>query len=182
MLSKRGFLNGLGVGIIIGAVLLHIINYTESFNNKPLLTETNSIEKNWDESKFKALADAHSFKVYGKSDKLYTEAELTIETAKRINEVKQVVPIPAVVSATTNPSPTITSTPLPTISYTIKEGMFSSEVAENLEQLGIIKDSSAFLQTLKQKQLDTKLQRATFSFTANEKIDDVITLITTPLK
>jgi outer membrane biosynthesis protein TonB len=185
--KNKGFLYGLGIGLILGACLLQLMNFAV-LDNK---TISNGISSPSPSSSISPSP------VQSPTTKATVEP---IKTTKPTQTVKQpelpttsVVPSPKVTKTAepvvSTPKVTKTETPVePTpivaanpsaIEIIIERGMTSSEVASLLFNKGIISDEKAFDDSLSHLKLDRIIRIGTFVFLPNEKDSDIINKITT---
>ncbi|ANY69646.1 hypothetical protein BBD42_26535 [Paenibacillus sp. BIHB 4019] len=187
MFKNRVFLTGLGLGIIIGALLLQMMMIGESSQQK-LSNRDN--------------ADA------GQEEKLYSQSEVDaiVEAQKATSSIKEESEATAVPSPTASPeqapsesaapqasapaSPKASAVPTDNSSAAadtdentirkmvrIQAGTNLTAASELLAKEKLISDKAAFIRKMKQEK---KLVRAGyFLFTGNPSLEEVITTITT---
>ena len=169
MFKNKGFLYGLGLGLILGASLLQLMNFAV-LDNKTLINETPT------------------------SSPSILPSIVPVETVKSISTVKPIssANAPETPSSTPVTSPVITKTdepnpPTPVASMAdpsvkivlIETGMSSAEVASLLFNKGIITDQKAFDNSLNHLKLDRIIRVGSYTFLPNEKDEDIINKITT---
>ena len=173
MFKNKGFLYGLGLGLILGASLLQLMNFAV-LDNKTLINETQTSSPSISPSILTSI--------------------VPVETAKPISTVKPIstANAPETPSSTPVTSPVITKTdeptpPTPVASMAdpsakivlIETGMSSAEVASLLFNKGIITDQKAFDNSLNHLKLDRIIRIGSYTFLPNEKDEDIINKITT---
>lgn len=83
---------------------------------------------------------------------------------------------PAVVQA---PTPTPAQTPSSQrIEVNIKSGMSSEEIAELLEEKGLLRDTKSFLRRLGELEMDERLKVGSFEINKGTGIDEIIKILT----
>jgi hypothetical protein len=169
--KNKGFLYGLGVGLILGASLLQLMNFA-AIDHITISNETQNLSPS------------------------ILPSTTPLTSIKPIATVKPAAPTkttkaPDPPSSTTVSTPVITRTEKPTvptpvatladpsgITVLIQNGMTSSEVANLLFNKGIILDKKAFDDALSQLKLDRIIRIGSFTFLPNEKDEIIINKIT----
>lgn len=201
MIKNRSFMTGLGIGLLLGALLLQLMivgQGKESGSNTaaPLKLSKEQLQQQ---------ADAMNLQVFGPEDKLMTEDEwkqqMVEQSAKpqgsgtnspeagspAVSPEKPGQPTtPGAVDkqsppgepAAKNPkSPT--SPPIQTIELQITKGSNLEDVAGKLKKAGVISDSGAFIQKGRSQKMSTKIQTGKYTFTPGEDLNSIINKITT---
>ena len=68
--------------------------------------------------------------------------------------------------------------PMEKVTVEIKSGMSSESIAALLKQKGIIDDSAAFIDKLKESNKDTKLKEGTYEIPKGSGYDEIISILT----
>lgn len=167
MLKNRTFLTGLGIGIMIGALLLQLM-YIGEDNQQKLNNSLN-----------------------GEDTKMYTQAEVDLMlaaerdsaelNAKTEDEALQAEATPspassdAVPSAESSEEPAVEEEPVQ-LQLRIQGGMNLTQTAELLKENHLIADKSAFI--AKMKKTKKPVRAGYFLFIGEPTLDEVITKIT----
>lgn len=190
MRKNRSWLMGLGIGIILGASMLQLINAAKDrSDNMPPTREQLQQE-----------AKDAGFAVYPADEKLYTEEELQ----KKLDEATQAKPKPeaqpsddAAPQAEASSSPSAESSPRPSgeapatesagepanvdsrdepVTLYVRPNMSLQQVAEELEKLGIVADADAFVKTA--KPISKRLDPGTATFAPGMTDEDIMSELT----
>jgi len=165
--KNKGFLYGLGLGLILGASLLYLMNIALIKTNNltddlpaipstPQATET--VKPTPTVAPFKAIA--------------------TLVPVATTNAPATALPVKSVKPST--PVTPDASADVPTnINVIINEGMNSSDVAELLFDKGVILDLNGFEKLLDKLKLDRVIHYGSYTFSADQNMDEVINQITT---
>jgi hypothetical protein len=173
--KNKGFLYGLGLGLILGASLLQLMNFSV-LDNKTIVNETQSASPSISPS-IEPIASLEPFATV----KPIKPTETTAIPEAPSSTPKSVPVATPAVSKTEEPA---TPTPAATIaavsgtSVLIENGMTSSEVSSLLFKKGIIADQKAFDSALSQLKLDRIIRIGTFNFLPDETDEDIINKIT----
>lgn len=169
MFKNKGFLYGLGLGLILGSSLLQLMNFAV-LDDKTLTNNTQTASPSISPS----LEPVISVKPIA--------TVKPIETAHTPGTPsKSAITTPAITKTEAPASPTpvaIMADPSGKI-ILIEEGMTSGEVASLLFNKGIIKDEKAFDDSLGHLNLDRIIRVGSYTFLPNEKAEDIINKITT---
>ncbi len=172
MFKNKGFLYGLGLGLIIGATLLQLMNFA--------VLEDETIQDTTETASPSISPSPTPF--------------ASIEPVAPVQSTKptKTANAPALPSATPVSTPLISeveepSTPSPAAvidaptdkTIVIENGMTSSQVSRLLFNEGIIKDEKAFDNSLSHLKLDRIIRVGSFTFLPEESVDDIINKITT---
>ncbi|MFF2089039.1 hypothetical protein [Paenibacillus sp. NPDC058174] len=174
MLRNRMFLTGLGIGIIVGALLLQLLQIGEQSQAK--------------------LGES----LFAGEEKQYTQQELDTAVAAAREEKAADKPssIPAGTEATTAPSPSATpvastepekkpestekpqqteepEAPVQELVLQIKGGTNLTETAKLLAENGLIEDKAAFISAMKR----SKFRAGYFLFKGKPQLKEVISII-----
>lgn len=193
MIKNRNFIFGLGIGLILGAVLLQLMILGER-SMTSLQPQDEPMTREQVEQEAKAL----NLKVVDDAEELMTEQEWKEKIKKdsgNMNGTSVVPPSKADVTEkpdspqtpekpeknTTNTKTPVVkepSTPKSTapaqIRYVITKGSNLSNVADGLEQVGVITDKQAFIKAATVKKINQNIQTGTFTFIAGEDYDSII--------
>lgn len=189
MRKNRNWLMGLGIGIILGASMLQLINAAkdQSDNIPPTREE------------LQQQAEKAGFAVYPADEKLYNEEELQ----KKLDEAAKAEPEAqpsddAGRQEDASPSPSAESSPRPSdeapasdsvgepandgskdaepVTLYVRPTMNLQQVAEELEKLGIVEDAEAFVE--KAKPISKRLDPGTATFTPGMTDEDIMSELT----
>lgn len=179
MFKNRLFLSGLGVGLILGAILLQIMN---SMNNAGSRKELIYTQSQFDAALEKQLKEA-KLKMNQTITPSATPTDLKSGSASPTpSPIPSATPKLSELPKPTNSSPESPKPPEIKKSITIIEGMTSIEVTNLFFNNGIISDKEAFLAEIMKHQLERKMQIGSYSFDSSAKIVDMVKTISTPLK
>lgn len=198
MIRNRQFMTGLGIGLIVGALLLQIMMIGQGPNGK--LQTKEQIEQ---------AAAALNLKVVSADQELLTEEEWQEkaeqeqagldEGIKSENPVDPSNPdapntpgapddpdLPGGKGAVSVPETTSPASPKEpdkaTVTYKISHGSTLTGVAEGLLKAGVISDKEAFLQAAKDKKINYKVRTGTFTFEQGEDFGSIISKISSTVK
>ncbi len=186
MFKNKLFLTGLGIGLIVGAILLEIMTYA----NNPLPEQGNVVEETMEEAELVEAVEKLGYRVI--------KTDLTSTPAPQANMDKE-TPVPTLaptptsettlspsLSPSPSASPTATVVPTPAtsspskgVTVTIPRGSGSGAVGDLLFRSKVISDVDEFKKLVESRKLTNKIQPGTFSFTGTETLDEVIRVITT---
>ncbi|HEY0826969.1 MAG TPA: hypothetical protein VGE40_02645 [Bacilli bacterium] len=164
MFKNKFFLNGLGIGLIVGAILLQIMIYAD----KPLPEQGNVPEDPMDETELVEAVEKLGYSVIKK--------DLTSTPSPQ--EKTDITPVPAL---TSSPSPVITQSPSPSkeITVIIPRGSGSEAVGNLLFKSKVISNVDEFVKAVENRKLTNKIQSGSFSFTGKETLNEILKIITT---
>lgn len=170
MLSNKTLLYGLGIGLIIGAILVQLMNAAVPKSNwegntltgKPALEDYNV-------NQIKELASKY-FKVFEKEDKVYNQQEVDNLIQQKLKEEKDKQ---GTADAGTG------GQHKETYVY-VSKGLVSSNVADMLYQSGVITDRKAFEDEMNKKELNDKIVTGIHVFKGPQELSQVISNITSP--
>jgi len=154
-MSKRMFWNGIGIGLIVGAVLLQLMLAVRG--DTPSASGAAPIDS--------------------ASDKLYTEAELNAKLESKLKEELAKQP-----KATPAPSATPAATPSPakpkmTVLY-VMPGLSSDKIVDMLYQSGLVSQKNEFAAEMKKRDLNGKIRSGVHLFEGEPNWDDIIANLT----
>jgi hypothetical protein len=187
--KNKGFLYGLGLGMILGATLLQLMNFSGVNQTitkvSPSASPTSSISPSSapDQSPTtKTTIDpVESIKPTQTTVKPDTP-NITAVPAPVVSKTEE----PAVpktedtqIDEPVKPTPVATVTDPSAINIIIERGMTSSEVASLLFNKGIIADRKSFDESLSHLKLDRIIRIGTFTFLPGQEDSDIINQITT---
>jgi hypothetical protein len=183
MLNDRKFLNGLGIGLIVGAMLLELMNQSAvtslpaTDSNPPVSVSDSGL----------AQPNEPDKKDVAKEPK-YTQAEVDTLIQRKVAEAASAA---AKASPTPQPDPSKTAAAPPdmssdkppekTTAMFISEGLSASEIAELLYRSEIIPDRAQFLLQLDERNLNRRIQRGYFEFLGHPGVEEIVDQITTAL-
>ncbi|WNQ13760.1 hypothetical protein MJA45_12305 [Paenibacillus aurantius] len=160
MLKNRSLLKGLGIGLMVGAFLVQLMNGAAAIESR---TALNNPEPSYDVETLKTKAAEKGLVVESRKD-----WEALNAAAKKAEQT----PAP-----TTAPAP---SAPERTI-FLYKDMSFS-QVEEYLFVSGVIQDRLAFQQKIAAGKLENRIQAGLYTFKVNSSIEEVIAKIAPPPK
>jgi len=196
-MKLKYYMRGLGLGIILTTLILTISGNTqEKLSDKEIKVRAAALgmveEDNSDLHKIldgnKPSGTDQATGAPGASPSLEptqtAAAEPTILPTKEPTPKPSVTPIP-----TLTPTPTPVPTPIPVvnnnqdadkkISFTIKRGMSSGQVATLLVQKGLIEDADDFNKYIIKKDKESTIRVGTYSLPQTATYDDIVKIITT---
>ncbi|EFU40096.1 hypothetical protein PVOR_22594 [Paenibacillus vortex V453] len=194
MIKNRTFMMGLGSGLVVGAILLQLMWIGQG--------STASDTKDLTKEQLMAAAEALDMQVIEPSEELLTAdqweekklSERSSDTegsdkAKEIGTKQPDIPEqpekpeadgkdqkPKEINKPAEPkTPVKASAP---IKVNIRAGNNLSDVASHLLSAGVIDNKQAFINKATEKKINTSIQSGTYSFTAGESYNSIITKIT----
>lgn len=206
-MKNRSFMSGLGVGLIMGAILLQLMIVGEG-QVSPLKDQSaNDLTREEIEEKAKAL----DLKVTESSEQLLTEEEWkqqkleqssqpqgeTTQVPTQATPAKEVTkpsspnePVKKEETSSTVVSPK-TQTTVPTktpvspsktvapqvVEYKIKKGSNLTNIAEDLEKIGVITSSDQFIKQAAEQKINRKIREGSYTFNKGESIESIISKI-----
>ncbi|MCP1305856.1 hypothetical protein [Paenibacillus tyrfis] len=169
MLKNKSLLYGLGTGLILGAVLLQLMNaVAPSSSAAPKQPAAGQAPEEMDRVRLKEVASTY-FNVYDKSQKLYDQPQVDALIAQKLKEERD--------KQAAQPQSAVPDKE--TYIY-VSKGMTAAQVADLLQQSGVIADRNAFVDTMKQKQMNDKIISGAHVFKGSQELTQVITNLTTP--
>lgn len=204
MIKNRSLMIGIGIGIIIGAVLLQLFNIGKG---QTMLDGTQLTA-----DQIREAAQAQNMQVYASTEKVYSSDEwkqLQQEEKQKQEAAKQAkekangqdttkeptseqpttpedptTPESKETKTTTNSTTPKTSNPssptqpnTPT-TFKITSGEMLNDIAYNLKTEGVIDSQKEFVNRVSELKANTKLQVGTFTLNAGEDLDSIIDKIT----
>lgn len=166
MLNNRTLLIGIGLGIIVGAILMQLMLYVDK-QDQSFASQNNINSETSPLTKATLLSEAArlEFQVHPKDEKLFTQKDLDAKL-KVAAASKPVAPKPEQPAQTE-------------IKLYIHKGMDSASLAAILTEIGVIDDADAFVELMTIKKANRKIQAGLFTFKGKETPQDVIRIITT---
>ncbi|RTE01805.1 hypothetical protein [Paenibacillus whitsoniae] len=175
MFKNRLFVSGLGIGVIVGAILLEIMLVRPSAAPNTNPSGTISLEE-MDPQKLKQEASKY-FQVYDLNVKMFTQAELDAAVQKKVKEEGD-----KAAAAPKTEQQTAKAPPQKIVIY-VQPNLDATAVADLLVQSGVIADRNAFAAELAKQGGNYKIQ---VGFHAFEGVQDmagiVANLLTQPPK
>ncbi|PAD75952.1 endolytic transglycosylase MltG [Paenibacillus campinasensis] len=197
MIRNRTFMMGLGIGLVLGAILLQLMIIGEgkqtqedaaaNLTREQLIAAAEAmnlqvVERSEDEEGAGEEADAASGTSEGEA-----EAAPVNPPAPEEPEAPQQPEQPdEAQSASTQAGGEVSppSEPKPPAEEPIKlvvvRGSMLADVAEDLLQAGIIEDKQAFIARASSRNINRRVQTGTYSFKAGEDFDTIISELTKP--
>ncbi|MEX2462234.1 MAG: hypothetical protein WD469_13220 [Paenibacillaceae bacterium] len=169
MFKNKGFLYGLGLGLILGAGLLQLMNFAV-LDDKTNSNVVASLPPSISPSK-KPVASIRPVETV-------KQAETAI-TPQTPSSTAVATPVIAKTGKPATPTPVATMVNPVGKLVIIENGMTSAEVANLLFSEGIIADQKAFDDALSHLKLDRIIRIGTYTFLPAEKDEDIINRITT---
>ncbi|MGG3507381.1 endolytic transglycosylase MltG [Paenibacillus lautus] len=197
MIKNRTFMMGLGSGLVIGAVLLQLMWIGQG----TAASETQELTK----EQLMAAAEALDMQVVEGSDELMTaeqweekrlgesagESEEGADPARKTGTDKPGAPQQpekpeagvdkkqeSTLKVTDPAKPKTPAKAEAPIKVNIPAGNNLSDVANSLLRAGVIDNKQAFINKATEKKINTMIQSGTYSFTAGESYNSIITKIT----
>ncbi len=168
MLKNKSLLYGLGTGLILGAVLLQLMNEAAPANSaaskRPAAGQA---PEEMDLIRLKEVASTY-YNVYDKSQKLYDQTQVDAMIAQKLKEEND--------KQAAQPQP---AAPDKETYIYVSKGMTAVQVADLLQQSGVIADKTAFVGMMKQKQLNDKIVSGVHVFKGFPELAQVIANLTT---
>jgi hypothetical protein len=165
---NKGFLYGLGLGLILGASLLQLMNFAvvtgKSISSNVITASPTIAPTSLSEAPMRPATTVKPTETTNNPDK--PSSPITSTTAITKTEKP------------TSPTPVSNRADSSGIIVLIEKGMTSSEVANLLFSKGIISDHKAFDDSLGNLKLDRIIRVGTYTFLPNEKDEDIINKIT----
>lgn len=166
MFRNKIYLYGLGIGLIVGAVLLQLMIISSKYSQTDTIANVTSnipIEE-LDAQKLKAEA-AKSFQVFDKNVKVYIQADFDAELQKKLKEEKDKLP-------------TASSSPAKRTYLYIQPNLPASSVAELLYKAEIVTDRRAFEEALIKQDVTNKMQVGFHMFEGAPDLQQIIKNLT----
>ncbi|MEB3101134.1 hypothetical protein [Ferviditalea candida] len=161
MHKNRLFLNGLGLGLIAGALLLQLMNSVPSSDKEALIPQqTANATPQMDLNEIKARAGELGLHVFDKDEKIYTEVELQDQLEKSKREAIQSL------------------SPQTRWVFAISAGMSAYKIADMLISMQIIEDTNAFIAEIKSQNLGSKIRAGIYTFDQKPTMAELIDKIT----
>jgi len=196
VIKNRTYMMGVGTGLVLGAVLLQLMWVGQG--------STASVTQSLTKEELTAAAEALDLQVVERSDELMTEEQweekklagnddgesADTDPAPKPDSKRPAVPqqpkqpdtdadkqeSPQVKQPAEPKTPTKAKT---SIQVRIPAGNNLSDVANSLLSAGVIEDKQAFISKATEKKINRTIQSGTYSFTAGESYNSIITKITT---
>ncbi|MBE1446431.1 MULTISPECIES: hypothetical protein [unclassified Paenibacillus] len=164
MLKNRSLLFGLGLGLIAGALLLQVMNIAVSPQ------QANGLElQELDKQKLKEAASKY-FQVNELDQKLYNQAQADALVQQKLKEEKEKQAANAPAQAAKEPAKE-------TYIF-ISKGLTAGNVADLLQQSGVISDRKAFEDAMYKQQLNDKIVAGVHVFKGPQDLTQVLTNLT----
>lgn len=195
MIKNRTFMMGLGSGLVIGAVLLQLMwigqgttaSETQELTKEQLVAAAEALDmqvvegsdelltaEQWEEKKLGEGGESEGAEPAQKTGTEKPEAPEQPKKPEPGEEKKQESP------RVTNPAkPKTPAKAEAQIKVNIPSGNNLSDVANSLMNAGVIDNKQAFITKATENKINTKILSGTYSFTAGESYNSIITKITT---
>ncbi|MEX1031024.1 MAG: hypothetical protein WDZ91_13410 [Paenibacillaceae bacterium] len=196
MLKDTRLLIGLGIGLIIGALLLELMNVAiTGVSQDALSNEINNgtLTEKYTLEQLKDIADSLDYNIIEKSVVYYTQGEMdeAIVKAKKsaiaepVTDPKQPIVTEPVVKEPVVKEPEVVGTAekvvngnTTTYRIRIETGMVTANVTELLLTVGLISDVDSFKKELNRRKLNESIQVGMFEFTTKPSLTELINKIT----
>jgi hypothetical protein len=166
MLNNKSLLYGLGIGLIIGAILLQLMTIANPAAANLTSSSKTAIASELDRTQLKEAA-AKYYQVFENDQKMYSQAQVDTIVQQKIKEETDK-------HAAAQQPP---SAAKETYVY-ISTGLNAGNVGELLFRSGVITDRKAFDDIMAQQQLNGKIVVGVHSFKIPSDLNTVITKIT----
>ncbi|MGG1879297.1 hypothetical protein ABDI30_17230 [Paenibacillus cisolokensis] len=202
MIRNRTFMMGLGIGLVLGAILLQLMIIGEgkqtqedaaaNLTREQLIAAAEAmnlqvVERSEDEEGAGEEADAASGTSEGEGQgEAEAEAPVNPPAPEEPEAPQQPEQPDEAQSASTEAGGEVSppSEPKPPAEEPIKlvvvRGSMLADVAEDLLQAGIIEDKQAFIARASSRNINRRVQTGTYSFKAGEDFDTIISELTKP--
>jgi hypothetical protein len=184
MLRDRKFLNGLGIGLVVGAILLELMNQSavmslpETDNQPPVSISDTGLSPSSKPAEEDSVAE-----------RKYTQAEVDSLIQRKLAEAaaaKSPQPPPSPQSQPQSDSSEPADSPTDamqgrTTAMFISEGLSATEIAELLFRSEVITDREQFLMLLDSRNMNRRIQRGYFEFHGHPELEEIVDQITTVL-
>lgn len=179
-MKKKYFLRGLGVGILVTALVL-CIAYRKHNSEETVVKRATELGMVFPErtpdTLFAASGAAVTF-----SPEPAVDEKGTPESTEGATEVpKETMKATSTSKATVTQEATSTSTPKvikSTHTFTVKDGLLSSSVAREMKKAGVIKDADAFDEYLESSGVARKLRAGKYKIPVGASYEEIANIIT----
>jgi hypothetical protein len=171
VLKDTRLLIGLGIGLIIGALLLELMNVAiTGVSQDALSNETNNgiLTEKYTLEQLKDIANSLDYKIIEKSVIYYTQGEMD-EAIVKAKKSAIVEPVPE----------KVVNGKITSYRIRIETGMVTADVTELLLTVGLISDVDSFEKELNRRKLNESIQVGTFEFANKPSLTELINTITT---
>lgn len=169
MFKNRALVTGIGIGIIVGAILLQVMLIRPSSPSKSGIT----LEE-MDPQKLKEEASKY-YLVLEKNVKMYTQAELDAAIQKKLKEETD-----KLAAARPQDQPKVSPPPVSSkIVIYVQQNLDASTVADLLFRAGVISDRKAFITELDKQGGNTKIQVGFHEFEGKMEMPTIVTNLIT---
>lgn len=190
-MKLKYYMRGLGIGIILTALILSISGNKERLSNDEIVSRAKNLgmvlEKDLDAEFEKALEEGKPSPMPSEMpDATPAATSVTVAPAQELTQVPTIIPtaIPTIIPTTipaTIPTIAPAKTPgledLGEISFTIKSGMSSGKVAKLLYQLGLVDDADKFNEYIVDAGKANVIQVGTYSVLPGASYEDILNKI-----
>jgi len=206
-MKNRSFMSGLGIGLIIGAILLQLMIVGEG-QVSTTADQSADLTRQQIEEKAKAMdlkviesseqlltkeqwqqqKDEQSVDPQGKSTQLPTKAKPAIEPVQPSSpeqpEKKESESASSKIQSPQAQSTLPPKTPVApakvkaqVVEYKIKKGSNLTKIADDLEKIGVIGSSEQFIKQAVDQKINRKIRDGSYTFTKGENIESIISKI-----
>jgi hypothetical protein len=170
VLTNKSLLYGLGIGLIIGALLLQLMNITKPPTMKPDLIKDSATFDGADRVQLKEAAKKY-YQVFENDQKLLTQSQVNALVEQKIKEEKDKY------LAAPQLQPVVE--PVKETYIYISNGLNAGNVADLLVQSGVVTDRKAFEDLMSQQQLNARIVSGVYVFNSPFELPRVVSTITT---
>ncbi|MDR6552789.1 hypothetical protein [Paenibacillus qinlingensis] len=171
MFKNRALVSGIGIGIIVGAILLQVMLLRPS---SPSQSGSGISMEEMDPQKLKVEASKY-YQVHEKNIKLYTQVELDDTVQKKLKEEADKL---AAAKPQVQPSASQAPVSSKVILY-VQPNLDATAVAELMIRSGIITDRKAFIAELNKQGGNSKIQVGFHEFVGNLDMQALVTNLIT---
>ena len=174
-MKLKYYMRGLGLGILITTLILSVGNSKQKLSDKEIMQRASELGMVMKEEENAALEQVI------KDSALSPTAEPTAALSPTVEPTTAPTPTTAPSSTpapTKRPEPTKSSEDGDKITFVIKSGMSSGQVAEVLVNAGLINDADEFNQNIVKSGKASIIRVGTYSISENATYDEIITAIT----
>jgi cell division protein YceG involved in septum cleavage len=170
VLTNKSLLYGLGIGLIIGALLLQLMNITKPSIVKPDLSKGSAAISEMDRAQLKEAATKY-YQVFDNDQKLFNQAQIDAIVAQKVKEEKDKQPVA--------PQQQSDQDAVKETYIYVSNGLNAGNVADLLVQSGVVTDRKAFEDLMSQQQLNQRIVSGVYMFKSPFELSRVVSTITT---
>ncbi|NHN28353.1 hypothetical protein [Paenibacillus agricola] len=170
MLTNKSLLYGLGIGLIIGALLLQLMNITKPPSARADFIDGSSTINEMDPGQLKEVAMKY-YQVFDKDQKLFNQAQVDASVQQKVKEEQDKHPV----AVQQQPGQEVVKE---TYIY-VSNGLNAGNVADLLVQSGVVTDRKGFEDLMAQQQLNYRIVAGVYMFKSPYELPVVVSTITT---